>query len=156
MKRGMFILVIAMIGCATANYHGRLFHEIKLEFEGCGPELSFSAIQLSLPKGHQKDKVVDEYGFCEYRFTYPDGSIHYISSNIYYGSSLNYENRYKLGIETYSNNRKENEEIINKGEMMDGIFWMECIQMRYVIGYVNSPNAIPSDAIFKDIKLIGE
>ena len=39
---------------------------------------------------------------------------------------------------------------------MDGIFWMECIQMRYVIGYVNSPNAIPSDAIFKDIKLIGE
>jgi hypothetical protein len=142
---------MVMVGCATSRTAGT--STITLNFKNCGPDLSYKKMKLSIPKGYEKKKVLND-AFCEYRFTYPNGAILYVSSNIYYGSALNYENRLSAGIKTYSVDRSLNENIKNSGREDDDQYWMESIKNEYVTGYVNYPDSIDIATIFQNLILV--
>ncbi len=115
--------------------------ELRLSFKGCGEQIGYRAIKLDVPKGYELKKVVADHGFCEYQFWYDQGTVLYISSNIYTGSQLNYENRLYNGTSTYSQERKTNDTIKVSGKQKDELYWMEFIQGNHVIGYINSPDS---------------
>ena len=153
MKRNFYIAVIlAVIGCKTSRYEGA--STITLNFEDCGPGLGYSKIELSVPKKYTLSKTVDDHGFCEYRFTSPKGVILYISSNVYYGSALNYENRFGADVITYSGNRSLDDSITNGGMQDNGQYWLEWVKGNYVLGYVNQPDSINPQDIFLDVILL--
>lgn len=155
MKRGFYIILLMTVAaCATVRYEGT--SSVNLNFKNCGPDLGYTKIKLFLPEIYKLKKVVDDHGFCEYRFTYSNGAVLYVSSNVYYGSSLNYQNRLSEGIITYSENRSIGETIKNSGREEDGRYWLEWINANYVIGYVNHPDSVNARDIFLEVKLIDQ
>ncbi|MEP0985035.1 hypothetical protein [Ekhidna sp.] len=155
MKRGVYVLLLVMIGCSVSNQsNSDSIRIVKLNFKECGPELPYNKIELRIPEGFAQERFNDQHGFCEYRFTYLDSSILYVSSNIYYGSSLNYQNRLNAGIKTYSNNRTLSDSISNSGRDYNQKYWMELVGSNYVIGYLNYPDSVSITELFQDIMLI--
>ena len=111
---------------------------VTLDFQNCGEELDYSSIKIEIPEGYELKKVDNDYGFCEYRLNYKEDVTFYVSSNIYSGSKLNYENRLNIGVETYSVNRIENDTIVYGGKQGNSRLWKEFIVGSYVVGYVNA------------------
>lgn len=154
MKRSMSILLVALMGCTAANLGNGSYRSLRLDFKNCRTGQTYAAIALSLPVGFTQEKTIDDHGFCEFRFNHSNGTTLYISSNIYDGSSLNYQNRLETGIETYSSNREKRLDVKNNGSDSAGNFWMEWVRGSYVIGYINNPKPDSAEVLFKDIELI--
>lgn len=138
MRRGQLLLmIIGAIACASLKPDSGKTgtKEVQLDFEQCLTNNAFKSIDLKVSNGFKLTKHVNR-GFCEYRFAYEDGSILYVSSDIYSGSELNYENRLSSGISTYSVNRSENDTIRSGGEEQGGRYWSEQIIGSYTVGFV--------------------
>lgn len=87
----IFIAVIAISGCSGYKDLKTTIKNI-LDFRNCElAEKSYNYVEIELPKGFKKKQTNIE-GFCEYRFSYKDKSVIYITTNIYKGSRLNYGN----------------------------------------------------------------
>ncbi|WP_372530121.1 hypothetical protein [Ekhidna sp.] len=151
-----FLLVSFVAGCNGAKVatNATQLRSLRLNFKNCGEKLSFREISIQVPEGYQLSKEIDTHGFCEYQLSFENDGVLYISSNIYTGSSLNYENRLKAGIETYSDNRSVNEQIKVKGTQADGRYWMEQIEGNYTVGYVNVLDTTFFSGSLQNIKLI--
>lgn len=154
MKRGVFVLVVVLMGCHVSK-QGKTDYLISanLDFKECGSDLRYEQIKLKIPKGFKQNKFIDEHGFCEYRFSYRDESILYVSSNIYDGSSLNFKNRLNAGISTYSNNRGLNDSIVHYGKGVEGMYWMEWVGPDFAMGYLNMQDSVVADSLFHEIVL---
>lgn len=135
----IFIAIIAINGCSG-------YKDLKitttniLDFRNCElAEKNYNYIEVELPKGFKKKQTNIE-GFCEYRFSYKDKSVIYITTNIYKGSRLNYGNLYKIGIDGY-NHRKTymSDTIKNNGKNSQNLYWLEHILGDIVVGYVDIP-----------------
>ena len=160
MKRGSFkylsLLVILMSCVQTpqkSSSGSTKSVSINLDFQHCGEELNYRAIEVELSRNYKLEKVVDDYGFCEYQLRYDDGSVFYVSSNIYSGSRMNYDNRLQIGVDTYSVNRTKNDTIVNGGKQDDELLWKEVIVGTYVVGYLNTDNPEAFELAIQGIKL---
>lgn len=111
---------------------------IKLDFSDCTIiSNGYEVIQIEILKGFRQEKVINE-GICEYRFKYKNGAIAYVTSDVWYGSELNYGNRLSVGHDSY-----------NKGGLLDtiklgglqknGLFWSEQIIGDIMVGYRDAP-----------------
>ncbi len=126
---------------------------LDLDFHDCGEELNYSIIILQVASGYQLKKIVDEYGFCEYQLHYQDGTIFYVSSNIYSGSRTNYDNRLQKGIDTYSVNRRLNDTLVVGGRQENESLWKELIVGSYAVGYLNAKDPSVFERTIQQIKL---
>lgn len=153
MRRGILVLIMGVCGCALQNGKSGSPNAgvVTLDFTQCSDSVIFRAIQLLPPKGYKLLKV-DDHQFCEYRMVYEDRSILYISTNIYDGSNLNAENRYREGIITYSSNRSLYDTIRNSGKNGDR-YWLEWINGTYVVGYVDVSDTATFHIAIKSINL---
>lgn len=155
MRRGILLLIIcSTYGCAIQNKSlSEEVEIVRLDFTNCVPETSYKSIDLKIPKGYKLYKS-EEHGFCEYMMTLSDKSVLYVSTNIYAGSTLNYQNRLNRNIQTYSTNRSENDTIRNAGVERDGKFWLEWIMGNYVVGYINATDSVRLNESIRTVKLI--
>lgn len=101
---------------------------------------------MKIPKGYSK-KFIENEGFCEYRFTFKDGAIVYISSDVWYGSSLNFENRHFVGHESY-NKESVLDTIVLEGVQANSKYWSEQIIGDIMVGYVNA--SVEKRALFEE------
>lgn len=90
-----------------------------------------------LPKKGKKKKVYPQNGkiYIEYRVSYPDNSVFYISNDIWNGSRLNVENLIAIGINGHTKETPMDTVSYSGGE---GKFWKEQFIGDIVIGYVNA------------------
>ena len=131
------LFIIAFyLSCSSSKYIG--VSSKKLGFENClEKEKRYSFVLIDVPKGAKKQKL-EKHGFCEYRFNYNDKSTIYVSTDIYSGSRLNYDNLYQIGVDTYAKSRSETltDTIKNSGTDKD-LHWLEYVFGDVVVGYVN-------------------
>ncbi|WP_436516590.1 hypothetical protein [Ekhidna sp. To15] len=152
MRRGLLPLLICICSCATQNsIADRSGGRLSLDFRDCVPDSEMQLLELAPVEGYDLTKEM-EHGFCEYRFSYKDGSIFYISTNTYSGSKLNYPNRLRDNIATYSVNRTENDTIKNSG-IYERQHWLESINGSYVVGYVNAPDTLKFFNVIQSVEL---
>lgn len=114
--------------------------KVNLDFSKCVTALEeYDRIQVEVPKRYNRDKSVNE-GMCEYNFTYKDSSVLYISTNVWFGSRLNMENRYNINHQAY---RRENlrDTIEISGIQKNGELWREVIIGDVLFGYLNVPES---------------
>lgn len=156
MKRVLFWFIVASaISCNSSKVvGGEQFKKLRLNFRGCGEELDFRAISILVPEGYDLKRVIDNHGFCEYQLWYGGYGTLYVSSNIYSGSPLNYENRLRAGIGTYSDNRDNNDQITVRGVQEDGKYWVELITGKYAAGFVNITDSTFFKNSLQQIELI--
>ncbi len=76
-------------------------------------------------------------GFANIDLPFKDGAIAYISSDVWYGSSLNFENRHFIGHESY-NKKSLLDTIVLKGIQANNKYWSEQIIGDIMVGYVNA------------------
>ncbi|MCB9351686.1 MAG: hypothetical protein H6573_29945 [Lewinellaceae bacterium] len=92
---------------------------------------------LPYPKKERKKKVYPQNGniYIEYRVSYPDNSVFYLSNDIWNGSRLNVENLIAIGINGHTKETPMDTVLYSGGE---GKFWKEQFIGDIVIGYVNA------------------
>ncbi|MEO9484842.1 MAG: hypothetical protein ABJG47_15390 [Ekhidna sp.] len=157
MRRGQLLFLIGVCACASLKtgsiqMNGDEYKAVDLDFENCAMGKSYKFIEVMVPVEFKLSKH-DNDGFCEYRFAYKNEAIFYVSSNTFSGSMLNYENRLKNHISTYSTNRSENDTIRNNGREMNGKYWLEWINGGYAIGYFNADDSLKFEETLASIKL---
>lgn len=153
MRRGILLFVLSMYGCALQI--GGMQSEadvLKLDFEDDISEASYQLL-LRPPEGFKLSRIQEDQ-FYEYRLVYADKSTFYISGNIYDGSRLNAQNRYDQGIRSYSANRTLYDTIRNAGVQSNQKYWLEWINGKYAIGYVNAPDSIKFLRSLENIQLV--
>ena len=74
---------------------------------------------------------------CEYRFSYPDSSIFYITTDVWSGSRINFQNRDRAGYDIYRRD-KPSDTLVVSGQMQSKKFWKEQIMGNYAYGYSNA------------------
>ncbi|MEP1032265.1 hypothetical protein [Ekhidna sp.] len=156
MRRGLLPFLICIYGCAVQNADLNESLDdsyVQLNFQNCEPANEYKFLELILPPGYRMTKA-EEHGFCEYRFEYKDESILYISSNTFSGSKLNYENRLKYNIKTYSKNRSKSDTIRNDGVEEDKKYWLEWINGSYTVGYINAVDTTKFIQALESVRLI--
>lgn len=133
----IFFLIFIMASCSTNRRQNN--RKLFLDFEACElTEKQYKIIEIEVPSNYKLESSVAD-GFCEYRINYSDKSILYISTDIYRGSRLNYQNLYDKGIDGYSNRKTiMNDTIKNSGKNKDDLYWLEYIYGDVVIGYTNA------------------
>ena len=94
------------------------------------------AYLISVPKGGILRKVPTGDSFKEYRISFSDSSIVYITNDNWSGSRLNFENRYNNNIKTI-NKKSENDTLILVGVQGNGRLWKEKFVGDIVVGYFN-------------------
>jgi hypothetical protein len=139
----IFLVFIIVSGCVTAQSKeaSEKSKTVLLDFRNSLLyEKGYNEIEVEIPKGLKKKRVNDYHGYREYRFTHRDGSVFYVSTNIYDGSRLNYGNLMSIGIDTYSNSRRLElvDTIKNTGAQANGRYWLEYILGDVVVGYYNA------------------
>lgn len=137
-KKYILVATTLFVSCAPLKTNKVQNH--RLNFEKSIPEnRNYDTICIRLKKGAKKSRLEDN-GCYEYQFLYSDSSIFYVSSNIYSGSRLNFQNLLTIGVDTYGINRSNNplDTIKNAGIQSDGNFWLEYILGDVVVGYVNA------------------
>ena len=147
MKGRLFILLITISCVATKKQHDSV---TIFSFKDCALSQNFT-LSVNTIEDYRLEKI-EEDGFCEYRLSYDDGSVFYVGSNVYTGSTLNYRNRLANGIKTYSSNRTKSDTIRNSGEY-NGRYWLEWINGSYVMGYVNASDTSKFFDSIESIKL---
>ncbi len=154
MRRGPFaFLLLAVMSCAIQNNPNRL-KSLTLDFQDCGQDLNYNFIELKLQKGFTLARTKDEYGFCEYQMKFSNGAVFYLTSNIYNGSSLNYDNRLRIGVETYSKNRSIGDTLSIGGKQLDNKLWKESIIRSFTVGYLDVDDSESFEKTIQSIKLI--
>ncbi|MEO9871831.1 hypothetical protein [Ekhidna sp.] len=159
MRRGIFLIIVMLVGGCIAVKKidaSENLKSLKISFKDCGEDLSYDYIKLDVPKNYDLTKVRDDYGFCEYQFNYQDNSTLYVSSNSYSGSKLNYKNRLRIGVESYSKNRTKYDSIVNGGIQQNEKFWKEAIYGRYTIGYVDIIKPEAFEMAMRSVKIIND
>ena len=148
-------MAVSVLSCNSSRLVPNIeqSRNLRLSFNRCNGA-GFLALSIQVPKGYNLKKVVDEHGFCEYQLRYESQGVLYVSSNIYSGSSLNYENRLRAGIGTYSERRTANDQISVNGTQGDGKYWMEKIVGKYTIGYLNVSDTTFFDGSLQRVELI--
>lgn len=153
-------ILLFVVGCSSAQINNDQIKTkvIKLDFEQCLlDDKEYNQIRIEVMKGFKKKKVV-KHGFCEYQLWYKDSSVFYVSTDIYSGSRLNYENLYQIGIDTYAKSRSLNpvDTILNSGEQINDHYWLEYVMGDVVIGYVNvnSEKKKIYDQLMKSLKRV--
>ncbi|MBK8705371.1 MAG: hypothetical protein IPN33_18570 [Saprospiraceae bacterium] len=136
-KQIMALTISACVLSCAINQSQRSDKIMKLNFSKCIiSSEAFKYIIVKIPRGYSKNYIENE-GICEYRFAYKDGSIVYISSDVWYGSSLNVENRHAMGHESY-NKKALLDTIILSGIQTNTKYWSEQIIGDILLGYVNA------------------
>ena len=156
MNYAQIVLVLIILGCSVVQPNdtgSKQSSPLILSFDDCGENLNYSKIELLMVHDFRKEKVMDELAFCEYRFYFSDETIVYVSSNIFNGSSLNYDNRLADGVISYSSNRSLDDTIQVSGIQTDGRFWKEYINGTYTIGVLNSVDTSFFQRIVHSIRL---
>ena len=135
----LFISITLAVSCSSQNLGVKT-----IEYKGIFPEESKNpnrSYLLDVPKGGKLLKgdarITGDY-HTEYRITYPDSSVLYITNNEWGGSRLNSNNLYAIGITGYSKKHLL-DTLNNEGKQPDQKYWRECIMGDIVIGYVNVP-----------------
>lgn len=136
------LLLFFATGCSSAqiNIDQIKTKVVTLDFQQCLLKVKeYSQISLEAVKGFKKKKVI-KHGFCEFQLWYKDSSVFYVSTDIYSGSRLNYENLFNIGVDTYAKSRSLNpvETILNSGDQANGNYWLEHVMGDVVVGYVNA------------------
>jgi hypothetical protein len=130
------IISVCVFSCAINQSH-RSEKIVKLNFSKCIiASESFKYLAIKMPRGYSK-KFIGNEGICEYRFAFKDGAIAYVSSDVWYGSSLNFENRHSMGHESY-NKKALLDTIVLKGIQANNKYWSEQIIGDIMVGYVNA------------------
>lgn len=84
-----------------------------------------------------KLKKIQNEGLCEYRLYFEDGSIAYVSSDVWIGSSLNFDNRASISHHAY-NKKTLLDTVVLGGLQNDSLYWSEQIRGNISTGYVNA------------------
>ncbi|NMH24465.1 hypothetical protein [Flavobacterium solisilvae] len=137
MRKNVILIIVSLllVKCSSTQTKEKTFNE-RLNFSKCLlEEKSFDYIETKLSKGYSIKKI-NLKGFCEYRFVYKDSSIFYVSSNIYNGSRLNYDNLFSIGINGYNKRNTISSDIIKNEGVNKNLYWLEFILGDYVVGYV--------------------
>ena len=155
MNYAKIAFVSIILGCSVNQPVGTNAQNssLSLSFEDCGEGVSYRAMEFRMTSDFKREKLADDQAFCEYRFDMSNETIFYLTSNIYDGSSLNYENRLAAGVTSYSLNRRVGDTIHVSGTQADGKFWKEHINGTYTIGYVNATDTSFFDDIIDSILL---
>ncbi|SNS74869.1 hypothetical protein SAMN05421640_1090 [Ekhidna lutea] len=154
MRGGFIVVLFAVAGCVTLPNAKTtaLSEKVKLNFTNCGDDLRYQAIHLSIPEDYTIESLRTEYQFCEYRISLANGSILYVTSDIYNGSSLNFDNRHAIGVDSYSNARSKKDTISVGGKQEDQKHWKENIYGDYVFGYINCTDTTQLNKIIYSAK----
>jgi hypothetical protein len=139
--KSTYILILLLLCISCSSSKSLQFSSKLLNFENCLlNEKKYEYIEIEIPKGSKKTKE-ENHGFCEYRFEYQNKSTIYISTDIYSGSRLNYENLYSIGIDTYAISRSETlmDTIKNSGTNKNKLYWLEFVLGDVVVGFVDVP-----------------
>ena len=138
-KMSLALILIFCFGCGdwlgkisdTEKDYSFLLTTIVSDFE---QEKTFVA---PLPKRGKKEKVYPQNGkiYVEYRVSYPDNSIFYLSNDIWNGSRLNVENLIEIGINGHTKETPMDTVMYSGGE---GRFWKEQFIGDIVVGYVDA------------------
>ncbi|MEZ4986707.1 MAG: hypothetical protein R2795_17000 [Saprospiraceae bacterium] len=133
------LILVICIGCGnwsskisdSEKAYNFVLTTIVSDFE---QEKNFVAL---LPEKGKKKKVYPQNGkiYIEYRISYPDNSVFYISNDIWNGSRLNVENLIVIGVNGHTKEVPMDTVSYSGGE---GKFWKEQFIGDIVIGYVNA------------------
>ena len=134
----VFFFFVTPFSCTVNKTSSHALNKFeKLDFSKCSiASEAFTSIMIEMPKGYSK-KLIENEGICEYRFSYNDGSIAYVSNDVWFGSSLNFENRQLIGHESYNKNQLL-DTILLQGLQSNKLNWSEHIIGDLMIGYVNA------------------
>lgn len=139
-------LIFGVLNCFLLKNENHRTKFIKVDFSDCLIEdKKYRILSTKIPRSFKRE-YFNHHGFCEFRFTYPDSSVFYLSSDIYRGSRANFANVKTKNIDTYMVNRRLEpiDTIKNYGIQSDGKYWLEYILGDYVVGYSNaSPKRKP-------------
>lgn len=139
MRFFFFMLLIWSSSCSSQSLPTQV-----VKYTGNFPEDSKKLKRnyfIDVPKGGKLlkgDALITGDYHTEYRLTYPDSSIIYITNNEWRGSSLNFVNLSEVGITGYT---KEHllDTLDNSGKQRDGKYWREHVVGQVVVGYINVP-----------------
>lgn len=94
-----------------------------------------------LPKNGKKKKHYPQNGkvYVEYRVTYPDNSVFYLSNDIWNGSQLNVENLIEIGINGHTKETPMDTVSYSGG---NGKYWKEQFIGDIAIGYVSASSVM--------------
>ncbi|HMP26296.1 MAG TPA: hypothetical protein PKC76_19360 [Saprospiraceae bacterium] len=136
-KQILALIISACVFSCAINQSHRSERAVKLNFSKCiVSSEAFKYLIIQMPKGYSK-KFIENEGVCEYRFAFKDGAIAYVSSDVWYGSSLNFENRHSIGHESY-NKKALLDTIVLKDIQANNKYWSEQIIGNIMVGYVNA------------------
>ena len=152
MRRGSLPLILCLCCCSLQKSTNSLDDFVILDFTKCTQEARIKHLRINPPSGYHLSEM-NEHGFCEYRFKYKDGTILYVTTDIYSGSKLNYQNRLKSNIQTYSVNRSENDTIRINGLGQGNTHWLEWICGSFAVGYVEVKDSAIFNKAIKSIEL---
>jgi hypothetical protein len=163
MKKIYYLAILSSIVLINSNCSNLNFVDSKsnllLDFRDFDEkDKEYEYIQINIPKKFKKEKHIND-AFCEYRFTDKDKSVLYVSSDIYRGSKLNYENLYRIGINSYYPIKTNiSDTIKNQGKDSKDLYWLEYVLGDVVIGYVNVDEKSKSkyDSIVSSLKKINK
>lgn len=93
---------------------------------------------IQIPSGYQLSKTLDDHGYFEHRFLYPDSSVIYVTDDIGSGGAMNYAKVEKYGQGIFLDIIGNDTLDIN-GEK-EGRFWREKKIHGIVLGYLNANN----------------
>ena len=138
MKKLIIILTIVIVSsCALTKQEDPRQKVVRLNFSECVVvSESFELIEIKLPVGFSKERI-DREGACEFRFIYGDGSVVYISSDVWVGSSLNFKNRHSIGHESYNKDGLL-DTIKLSGIQHNSLYWSEKIIGDIMIGFAET------------------
>lgn len=96
---------------------------------------------VSLPAKGKKEKIYPQNGkiYIEYRISYPDNSVFYLSNDIWNGSRLNVENLISIGINGHARETLMDTVSYSGNE---GSFWKQHFVGDIVVGYINASSSM--------------
>lgn len=136
------LFLITVLSCGSHKNLGKDYEVVKLNFADCTViSEGYQFLTLNMPAPFVLEKSTRE-GLCEFVFRYPQQSgIAYVSSDVWYGSALNFDNRMKIGHDAYT--KESTMDTILLGGIQDnGRYWVERIIGDYMVGYVNTDSVL--------------
>ncbi|MFN9500756.1 MAG: hypothetical protein ACK57K_05505 [Chryseotalea sp.] len=139
MKALLLMLLICYTSCLSENYQTRL-----IRYRGIFPEDNNELTRtffMDVPKKGKLlkgDELITGDYHTEYRISYPDSSIIYITNDEWSGSILNVNNLGKIGINAY-HKKHLLDTLDHRGKQSNGKFWRDYVIGKLVVGYINVP-----------------
>jgi len=139
MKALLLMLLICYTSCSSENYKTRL-----IRYRGIFPEDNNELTRtffIDVPKNGKLlkgDELITGDYHTEYRISYRDSSIIYITNDEWSGSILNVNNLGKIGINAY-HKKHLLDTLDHRGKQNNEKFWRDYVVGKLVVGYVNVP-----------------